>query len=167
MTRETRTARRVCGAVLSGLLVSVATAGAQRPGGGAGAPAGAVAGEGRASLTVEVTDREHVDGSAGVALWDAAEGFPEGVEHALQAVYVPVTGGGAGTTFDGLAPGRYAVTVFNDRNGNERFDKNWIGMPREPWGVSNDARPHLRAPRFDEAVFDLPAGATTITIELR
>jgi uncharacterized protein (DUF2141 family) len=120
-----------------------------------------------ASVTVRVVDTKHTDGSAGVALWTAAEGFPEEIEHAIRTVYVPVVDGDASTVFDELEPGRYAVTVFNDRNGNEEFDKNWVGMPTESWGVSNNARPRLRAPRFDEAVFDIPSGASTIEIEIR
>ncbi|MGE0314147.1 MAG: SDR family NAD(P)-dependent oxidoreductase [Lautropia sp.] len=34
-----------------------------------------------------------------------------------------------------------------------RIDTNWVGMRTEHQGVSNSARPTLRAPRFGEAVF--------------
>ena len=95
-----------------------------------------------------------------------AEGFPEEIQHALKTAYVPIAGGAAQVTFDQLAPGRYAVTVYNDANDNGRFDKNWLGMPREAWGVSNNPRPRLRAPRFDEAMFQLDAGAHSIEIRI-
>ncbi len=118
-------------------------------------------------LMVNITDAKHDDGSAGVALWSGPEGFPEEIEHAIRIAYVPVVAGTAAASFEGLMPGRYAVTVYNDRNRNETFDKNWLGMPRESWGVSNNARPRLRAPGYGEAAFDLDAGGHRLEIELR
>ena len=119
------------------------------------------------SLAVSIADAKHDDGSAGVALWNGPEGFPEEIEHAIRITYVPVVAGAAAALFEDLMPGRYAVTVYNDRNGNETFDKNWIGIPRESWGVSNNARPRLRAPGYEEAVFELDIGEHRVEIELR
>ena len=120
----------------------------------------------QARLDVHVIDEEHATGLAGVALWFGDQGFPEDISHALQAVYVPLADGEAHATFGGLEPGRYAVTVYHDKNDNQKFDKNWVGMPREAWGVSNNVRPRLRAPRFDEAVLNLSAGEHTIDIRI-
>jgi len=54
------------------------------------------------------------------------------------------------------------------RNTNNRsFDKNWFGIPREPWGVSNSVRPRLRAPRFDEAMLELGAGENVVEIRVQ
>ena len=127
----------------------------------------AVVGETQARLDVRIVASDPPTGLAGVALWSSREGFPEDIRHALQTVYVPITGGVAHVTLDSLEPeGRYAVTVYNDANDNGRFDKNWIGMPREPWGVSNNIRPTLRAPRFGEAVIELGPGVQSIEIHL-
>ena len=68
--------------------------------------------------------------------------------------------------FDQLEPGPHAITVYRDRNANLHFDKNWLGMPKEDWGVSNNVRPRLRAPRFDEAVRYLAAGEQLIEIRV-
>lgn len=120
-------------------------------------------------LTLQVTavDFENAEGAAGIAVWDGAEGFPEGIVHALDTTYVDIAHGSAVAEFGPFPPGVYAVTVYHDQNDNQRLDKNWLGMPREAWGVSNDARPRLRAPRFDEARFDLGAGRQTIEIRVK
>jgi uncharacterized protein (DUF2141 family) len=60
--------------------------------------------------------------------------------------------------FENLPPGRYAAAASNDRNGNRKTDKNFVGMPTEPWGVSNNVRPGMRAPKFDEAAFEVKEG---------
>jgi uncharacterized protein (DUF2141 family) len=41
-------------------------------------------------------------------------------------------------------------------------------MPKEAWGVSRNARPTLRAPRFDEAAIAIEGGGVTeLTIEVK
>ncbi len=99
-------------------------------------------------------------------MWDSGVGFPEDVEQALDSTYVAIENGTARADFERLAPGTYAVTVFHDENDNRRFDKNWIGIPREAWGVSNHVRPRLRAPRFDEARFEIAGGEHAVEIQI-
>ena len=118
------------------------------------------------TLRVQMEGFENTDGEAGVAVWNAAQGFPEEIEHAVATTYVTIQDDTAVARFDQLPPGRYAVTVYHDKNDNRRFDKNWLGMPKEDWGVSNDVRPRLRAPRFDEAVRDLAAGEQLVEIRV-
>lgn len=120
-----------------------------------------------ATLAVRVDGFENRSGSAGIAVWNAALGFPDHVEHAVATMYSVIEDGVAVAQFDLLAPGVYAVTVFHDENDNHRFDKNWIGIPRETWGVSNNVRPRLRAPTFDEASVTLEPGDTLVEIHVR
>jgi uncharacterized protein (DUF2141 family) len=67
-------------------------------------------------------------------------------------------------SFD-LVPGAYAVAVHHDANSNGRLDTNFLGIPKEGYGVSNDARPKLRAPRFDEARLTITRD-TTVTVRV-
>lgn len=121
---------------------------------------------GELTLTVRVDGFEHADGAAGVAVWHTADGFPEDVEHAVATRYVPIGDGTTLARFVGLVPGAYAVTVYHDRNDNRRFDKNWLGIPTEAWGVSNNVRHRLRAPSFDEASREFEAGDHTVDIHV-
>ena len=93
------------------------------------------------TLHVRMEGFENTDGEAGVAVWNAARGFPEEIEHAVATTYVTIQDGAAVARFDQLEPGRYAITVYHDKNDNRQFDKNWLGMPKEDWGVSNNVRP--------------------------
>ena len=60
------------------------------------------------------------------------------------------------------------VELIQDLNGNRRADTNFVGMPTEPWGVSNGVRPTMRAPRFDEAAFVVgdAAGETVVDVKV-
>ena len=53
-----------------------------------------------------------------------------------------------------LPVGQYAVAVYQDLNQNKHLDTNVFGIPSEPYGFSNNARPKWRAPTFEETRFD-------------
>jgi len=68
--------------------------------------------------------------------------------------------------FPDLPPGKYAVQVMHDENGNNKLDANFLGIPSEGYGFSNNPNVMRRA-HFDEAAFEVGADKTVITIHLR
>jgi uncharacterized protein (DUF2141 family) len=70
-------------------------------------------------------------------------------------------------TFENLTPGRIAVKVLQDLNGNGEMDSTLIGFPEEPFGLSNDIKPNMSAPGFDETAFDLKPGPNAIVITMQ
>lgn len=119
---------------------------------------------GATELVVQVEGIRSDRGEIGCALFDGERGFPmDGA--AARIVWQPALRTGTACRFSGLASGRYALAVSHDLNGNRKTDTNFLGMPTEDWGVSGGARPSLRAPRFSEAAFELPAdGATRVVV---
>lgn len=59
------------------------------------------------------------------------------------------------TTFEELPYGKYAISVIHDENNNNKIDMSWFPVPRseEGYGFSNDARPNMGPPKFEDAVF--------------
>ena len=78
----------------------------------------------------------------------------------------PARTAGVECRFDGLESGDYAVAVSQDFNGNRETDTNFFGIPTEPWGVSNNVRPTLRAPTFEEAKVRITPGVD-VTIDVK
>lgn len=68
--------------------------------------------------------------------------------------------------FEAIPPGKYAIAVYLDENGNGVIDKNILGIPKEKYGFSNNASPAMRAPRYEEAVFEM-SGKENIEIKLK
>ena len=63
--------------------------------------------------------------------------------------------------------GKYAISIFQDKNGNKKLDTNWIGIPREPVGVSNNAKGSFGPPSFEDCVFEYQAESPKVlTIKL-
>lgn len=65
-----------------------------------------------------------------------------------------------------LPPGEYAISCYHDLNGNAKLDKNLVGIPSEPYGFSNNARPKFRAATWEETRFYLNAQGSTIVLKL-
>jgi len=65
-----------------------------------------------------------------------------------------------------IPDGEYAIAFFIDANGNKKLDKNFLGIPKEQFGFSNNAMGTLSAPSFEQAKFKV-AGNTVQNIKLK
>lgn len=76
-----------------------------------------------------------------------------------------ISGGKAVITYYGLKEGTYAVAIIHDENGNGELDTNFLGIPVEGLGISNNPKLYGK-PRFDDGRFDL-TGNRAITIDAK
>ncbi len=115
-------------------------------------------------LVLNLVTRE-AGGSIAVAVYDDADAFRRSTGP-VRTVTVPRTGGTTTVTIRDVPPGRYAVGTFHDTDGNGRLSTWPVGLPKEAYGFSRDARGRFGPPSFDAASFDLPAlgGRQTITL---
>ena len=65
-----------------------------------------------------------------------------------------------------LPPGEYAISMYYDANGNGEMDTNFIGIPKEPIALSNNAKAKFGPPKYQDAVFSLPEEGLTQRIEI-
>lgn len=107
------------------------------------------------AVTVEVDDVPSAKGKLMVALYNRAEGFPSGEGKAMLYKEVPAQKGRQTVVLGTLPGGTYALAVFHDANGDGELNTNVLGIPKEAYGFSNNARPGFRAPYFREAAFVL------------
>ncbi len=61
----------------------------------------------------------------------------------------------ATTTFKNIPKGKYAVTIHHDQNNNKKVGTNFLGIPNEGLGVSNNAKGFMGPPSFKDASFNL------------
>lgn len=65
-----------------------------------------------------------------------------------------------------IPPGTYAVAAYVDDNKNGHLDKDFIGIPIEDYGFSNDARSMLGEPEFKDSAFEVKDVTVTLSIHL-
>jgi uncharacterized protein (DUF2141 family) len=108
--------------------------------------------------------RNH-DGRMGVIVFRNSEGWPEDLGKALFHDNYPITGDHV-TVELSLPEGRYAIAVLHDENSNHKLDRNFLGIPREGFGFTNNPKVRLTAPNFDTAAMGLSCPATEVSIHL-
>jgi uncharacterized protein (DUF2141 family) len=114
-------------------------------------------------LSIKVTDVKASKGKVGCGLYRSADGFPMDASKAEQQWQTAAISEVI-FNYKDLPGGVYAVACSHDLNGNQVTDTNFVGLPTEDWGVSNNVHPTFRAPTFAEAKFDLMANKS---IEVR
>ena len=65
-----------------------------------------------------------------------------------------------------LPPGEYAFHVFQDLDDNDKMKTNFIGIPKEPTGVSRDAKGKFGPPKYKDAVVTIGDEAIALPINL-
>lgn len=68
--------------------------------------------------------------------------------------------------FKNIQPGIYAVSFFHDENDNGKMDTNFLGIPKEDYGCSNNARGTLGPPKWEDARFEVKNTTVKQTITL-
>lgn len=140
--------------VLTLLAAATVTAGAQRISGAC------------CTLTIVAEGMSSDEGNLGVLVFNNSKGWPEDRFAALRDIAVPAVKGTQILKVPDLPPGRYAVALIHDVNKNHRLDKNFIGMPKEQWGMSNNPHATVKAPPIEKAMFSIERD-TEIHIKLQ
>lgn len=70
-------------------------------------------------------------------------------------------------TIPDVPPGTYAVQAFLDEDGDGKIRRNWLGIPQEGIGFSNDAPFRFGPPSFGDAAFTLGPAGGRIRLNLR
>lgn len=79
----------------------------------------------------------------------------------------PAKAGETVVTVDGVPTGSWAVLSYQDENDNGKLDRNVLGIPKEPYAFSRDARGRFGPPSFEDAAFELRDEKAVTTIKLR
>ena len=107
------------------------------------------------SIQIKVSGLKNTSGQLGILIFASKEGFPSDWQKAYKQILIPITGDKAAYTFIDLPYGKYAVSVMHDENKNKKLDTNFIGIPKEGYGVSNNATGSMGPPKFEDAAFNL------------
>ncbi|MFN3951037.1 MAG: DUF2141 domain-containing protein [Thermaurantimonas sp.] len=78
---------------------------------------------------------------------------------------IPVENKKATIRYTDLSSGSYSVEAFHDQNNNGKLDTNPFGIPKEPYGFSNNVRGNFGPPDFELTLFQV-SGMTTTKIRI-
>ena len=108
-----------------------------------------------AKLTIVVNQLPNQKGEVCMRIYAKEQGFPQSSKGVVQSGCTKITGRSATKEFYGLKQGTYAVALFHDENSDGRLNTNFLGIPREGFGISNNPPVRASAPKFTNSSFTL------------
>jgi uncharacterized protein (DUF2141 family) len=116
------------------------------------------------TLKIVVTGVTPSTGQIETTVFNTSESF---MKEPIMQETNPVTGeGDFVVSFFGLEPGEYAVVAVHDENDNGVLDTGFLGFGGESIAYSNDVKPFLGRPDFDETKVTVDAEHLEITINM-
>lgn len=117
-----------------------------------------------AELTVEIEKIPEVSGHMFIALYSSEESYLD-TDQAFKSAQIPVTSTNFSWTCE-LPHGIYSVVVFHDMDDNGELNTSRFGLPKEPYGFSNNAKGMFGPPGFEQTSIQVKQDST-ISISLR
>ena len=119
----------------------------------------------RGTLDIRITGFPNDDGECWFAL-DNAEAVYESEDSVFIGKILPIISGEVIINIDSLDYGNYAIRVFHDENSNGELDSNFLGIPTEDYGFSNNVSAWFGAPSWERAKFLFNQKQMTIKISV-
>ena len=105
-------------------------------------------------------------GKIKIGIYDS-KGFPF-LGKEIDGLVIEIKGTSATYVFKNIPAGKYAISVFQDSNVDGILNKNMFGVPKEPYGFSNNKYGKFGPPNFEDVSFDVKEGTSiSLTINLK
>jgi uncharacterized protein (DUF2141 family) len=107
-------------------------------------------------LIVEISGLKNASGNAYIGVYDSdSTWLSEEAVLNKKVVIADALDGDLVRTELHLPLGSYALSVFHDSDNDGELNTNFIGMPKEPIAMSNNALAKFGPPKYEDAVFEL------------
>ena len=117
-----------------------------------------------AELTIKIVGIESDEGRMNIAVFNSEESW---METRLYENALDIEERACSWTIEEVPYGEYGVAVYHDENGNGKHDKNFLGIPKEPYGFSNNARGKTGPPGWEKTRFSISDPTLEIEIEVK
>jgi uncharacterized protein (DUF2141 family) len=104
------------------------------------------------NLTVTLSGLKSNTGVLLVGLYNSDGTF---LKKTYKGVTSDIRANGATVTFLSIPKGEYAISAYHDKNKNGKLDTNFVGIPKEDYASSNNAKGIMGPPKYADAKFEL------------
>lgn len=105
-------------------------------------------------LTIEVQNIESLKGEIIIGVFNSETGFLK-EEFAIKNYIIHIDEATETIVINDLPKGDYAISLYHDENSDNSCNLNFLGIPKEGYGFSNNFKPRFSAPDFADCKFSL------------
>ncbi|MBO6606990.1 DUF2141 domain-containing protein [Psychroserpens sp.] len=104
------------------------------------------------TITVNINNLDNDKGVVYVSLYDSEHNF---LNQGVRSASAKIENNKCNVVFSNVPQGVYAISLYHDENGNKKLDSNFLGIPKEDYGCSNNARGFMGPPKWNDAKFEV------------
>ena len=120
---------------------------------------------GQATVTVKITGLRSEKGQVKIAVFNSSETWLG--DHPVYNSTIDVKSQAVIWKINDVPYGDYGIAVFHDENKNGQMDKNFLGIPQEAYGFSNNMRVTFGPPKWEKSKFVVQGPTIEVTIEVK
>ena len=110
-------------------------------------------------LNLKINEIKKLEGQLFVALHNSEQSYMKDETEPYRSAVVAVTNKGSQQiSLCDVPEGKYVIAIYHDENSNNELDTGFLGIPKEPYGFSNNLKKML-PPSFEEATFHYAANS--------
>jgi uncharacterized protein (DUF2141 family) len=119
-----------------------------------------------AAVQLTVIGLENDIGDIKVGLFNSAESFTGKTKDKFGGAIIKIQNKKAQYVFSNVPYGEYAIKLFHDENGDDEINTNFLGIPTESYGFSNNAKALFGPPSFEKAKFIVSLDTVRVVIDV-
>ncbi len=121
----------------------------------------------QAQVTLVFTGVASGQGQVAISVWDSAGSYLKRPYLAKRFSVGTVIDGELQVLLQEPLPKFCVVSAYYDKNNNGELDTNWLGVPLEAVGTTNDAQGKFGPPSYAAGLVEITGGAQVLHIPLR
>ena len=121
----------------------------------------------KGEIVLHISGLRNDNGILRVLLFQSSDGFPSDHKKSYALKNVSLEGDSVTVTIPNIPYEEYAISVLHDENTNGKMDTNWIGLPKEGVGISNNVKSKFGPPKYEEAKFKHNSKKLLLNIEMK
>lgn len=119
--------------------------------------------QGTQTITVKINNLDNDQGLVYVSLYDSERTF---LSQGIKSASTKIASNRCEVVFSNVPMGIYAISLYHDENNNKKMDSNFLGIPNEDYGCSNNAKGFMGPPKWEDAKFQIKNKSIVQTITL-
>lgn len=118
------------------------------------------------TILLTVVGLDNDIGDVKVGLFNSAESFAGKTKDKFAGAIIKIQNKKVKHVFPNVPYGEYAIKLFHDEDGDDEIDTNFLGIPTESYGFSNNAKALFGPPTFERAKFIVSSDTVKVEIDL-
>jgi uncharacterized protein (DUF2141 family) len=115
------------------------------------------------NVTVNISNLNSNEGQVFISIYNSEDSF---LGNGFKSFVTKIENKSCRVTFENIPSGTYAISFYHDENDNNKMDSNFLGIPKEDYGCSNNAIGFMGPPKWADAKFEVKNESLTQHIKL-